>query len=125
MAQKIIITAGELTLDGELNNSPTAQAIAALLPLQGTVLTWGEEIYFAIPLVAELDDTAVDLVEPGDLGYWPPGRALCLFFGPTPISGPGEIRPTSPVNRVGRMFGEINRLQQVPAGIIIKVDKAG
>ncbi|MBW1916724.1 MAG: hypothetical protein JRI57_01675 [Deltaproteobacteria bacterium] len=125
MPQKISITAGELQLNGELNDSPTAQAIASVLPLQGTALTWGEEIYFAIPVMAELDDTAVELVERGDLGYWPQGRALCLFFGPTPISGPGEIRPASAVNRVGRMFGGIHSLKQVQAGIIIKVDKVG
>ncbi len=76
MPQKISITAGELQLNGELNDSPTAQAIASVLPLQGTALTWGEEIYFAIPVMAELDDTAVELVERGDLGYWPQGRAL-------------------------------------------------
>lgn len=124
MPQRIVIIAGDLELPAELHDSPTARAIAAALPLEGQALTWGDEIYFPIPVTAELDDTARDRVEIGDVGYWPQGKALCLFFGPTPVSGPGEIRPASAVNLVGQILGEATRLKAVPAGIIIKVKEA-
>lgn len=114
----------DLEVAAELAATPTAQAIAQALPLAARVNTWGEEIYFSIPVTAELDDTAQEVVAPGDLGYWPTGRALCLFFGPTPISGPGEIRPASAVNLVGRLLPPYDRLREVTDGLIIKVVKA-
>lgn len=119
---KIRIQAGAVAVLGELHDTETAQAIAAALPLEATTHTWGEEIYFTIPVHQPLDQTAAELVEVGDIGYWPTGPALCLFFGPTPSSGPGEIRPASAVNIVGRLYGDLRCLHEVPAGIIIKVD---
>ncbi len=119
MGRKILFKVGEVQVFGELNDSPTAQAIARALPLEAKVNTWGEEIYFTIPVQADLELTAQEVVNYGDIGYWPRGRALCLFFGPTPISRPGEIRPASAVNLVGKLSGDIQGLKDVPDGIII------
>jgi hypothetical protein len=121
MGTKIQLQLGQVLVTAELFDSPTARAIARALPLEARVSTWGEEIYFTIPVQADLDDTAKELVEHGDIGYWPRGHALCLFFGPTPISGPGEIRPASAVNIVGKLIGDIQRLHEIADGIIIKI----
>ena len=124
MGTRIKFLVQDIEIEAELATTPTAQAIAQALPLEARVNTWGEEIYFPIPVAAELDDTAQELVRAGDLGYWPTGQALCLFFGPTPISGPGEIRPASAVNLVGRLLPPFHRLREVTDGLIIKVVKS-
>ena len=110
---KITVRIGILTMEAELNDSPTARKIATALPIQARFNTWGEEIYFAIPVIADLDDSARDVVEIGDLGFWPPGKAFCIFFGPTPMSKPGEIRPASAVNIVGQVRGDATQFKQV------------
>lgn len=127
MPTEIVITAADLRVEGVLNDSPTAQALAEALPITGEARLWGEEIYFPVPqVVAELDDTATPVVQVGDLGYWPTGRALCLFFGLTPTSVPGEIRPASQVNLVGRLHGDPCCLKLVPEGARVRVErKAG
>lgn len=122
MGVMIRCQAGDVEVHGELYDTATARAIVQVLPLEATVRTWGEEIYFSIPVHQELDETARQVVAPGEIGYWPAGPALCLFFGPTPISGPGEIRAASAVNIVGQLQGEIHRLRQVKDGIIVKVE---
>jgi uncharacterized protein len=109
----ITVRIGSLTMEAELNDSPTARNIAEALPIQARFSTWGEEIYFAIPVTADLDDSARDVVEIGDLGFWPPGKAFCIFFGPTPMSKPGEIRPASAVNIVGQVKGDATQFKQV------------
>jgi len=114
---------GDIQVYGELYDTATARAVAEALPLEATVRTWGEEIYFPIPVRQGLEATAREVVSEGDIGYWPAGPALCLFFGPTPISGPGEIRPASAVNLVGRLSGDIQRLREVRDGIIVKVER--
>jgi len=123
MPTEIVLVAGEWRWEGFLTDSATGRALAAALPLAGQALRWGEEIYFPVEVVSELDDTARTVVEVGDLGYWPPGRALCIFFGPTPGSPPGEIRPASAVNWVGRLFGDLSRLSGVAAGELVRVEK--
>ncbi|MFP3927656.1 MAG: cyclophilin-like fold protein [Desulfobacteraceae bacterium] len=110
---EIRITAGDLTISGELNDSPTARMIAEALPFATRFNTWGEEIYFPIPVEAGLDQTAREVVEAGDLGYWPEGRAFCIFFGPTPMSSPGKIVPASAVNVIGRVHGDPARFKEV------------
>ncbi len=110
---KITVRIGTLTMEAELNDSPTARQIAEVLPIQARFNTWGEEIYFAIPVTADLDDSAREVVEIGDLGFWPPGKAFCIFFGPTPMSKPGEIRPASAVNIVGQVKGDATQFKQV------------
>ena len=106
MPRDIRITAGSVVLAAQLNDSSTAEAIYASLPIRATVQTWGDEIYFPIPVDQRLAADAVELVEVGDLGYWPTGKAFCIFFGPTPASHGAEVRPASPVNPVGRVVGD-------------------
>ena len=101
--KKIIIKAGQVEGRAELNDSATATAIWQALPIEGSANTWGEEIYFRIPVSQALEPGAREVVELGDLAYWPQGEAFCIFFGATPISDPGEIRPASAVNVVGRL----------------------
>lgn len=108
-------------MDAMLNDSPTAQKIAEVLPLEAEANTWGDEIYFSIPVNMPLDDRAKELVSAGDLGYWPKGKAFCIFFGPTPISAPGEIRPASAVNIVGKVCGDPTHFKGVKDGDLVRV----
>ena len=124
MPTDIVITAGDQQLNAFLDDSPTAKALADALPLEAAAQLWGDEIYFPVPqVVAELDDTAAVVVNVGDLGYWPTGRAFCIFFGLTPTSIPGEIRPASAVNRVGRMTDDPCCLKLVPEGATVRIEK--
>jgi len=110
---RMTIRIGSLTMDAELNDTPTARDIAAALPIRATLHTWGDEIYFAIPVQAELEASAQEVVAIGDLGYWPPGKAFCIFFGQTPVSQPGKIMPASAVNVVGKVLGDATRFKTV------------
>ena len=110
---RIAIRIGTLSIEAELNDTLTAQKIAAALPLRTSFNTWGDEIYFAIPVNADLDDSAQDVVEVGDLGYWPPGKAWCIFFGQTPVSQPGKIMPASAVNVIGKILGDATQFKTV------------
>jgi hypothetical protein len=100
-------------MEADLNDSPTARQIAAALPISTSFNTWGDEIYFSIPVEATLEDTAQDVVQIGDLAYWPPGRAFCIFFGQTPMSQPGKIMPASAVNVVGKVLGDATQFKRV------------
>ena len=121
MGSRISITAGEITLDAELNDSVTAAAIWDALPISASGNTWGDEIYFRIPVfpVSQNPDGLREVVDFGDLAFWPPGNAFCIFFGPTPASRGDEIRPASPVAIVGRITGDAAQLKQVPAGAAV------
>ena len=110
---KIRIVIGQLALDAELYDTPTASKVAGALPIKAPFNTWGDEIYFSIPVEAELDENAREEVEIGDLGYWPTGRAFCVFFGPTPMSTGGKIIPASAVNIIGRVKEDATRLKEV------------
>ena len=121
MPRAIRITAGAVTLDAELNDSKSAAAIAAALPIEGKAETWGDEIYFGIGL-ALAGESPREVVELGDLGYWPPGQAFCIFFGPTPMSRGDEIRPASAVNVVGRMVGDARAFKRVRAGSRVRIE---
>ncbi|MFZ5449598.1 MAG: cyclophilin-like fold protein [Thermodesulfobacteriota bacterium] len=124
MPTDIVITAGDQKLSGFLDDSPTARALADALPIDGHAQLWGDEIYFPVPqVVAELDETAAVVVNVGDLGYWPSGRAFCIFFGLTPTSVPGEIRPASAVNLVGRVMDDPCCLKLVPEGAPVRIEK--
>ena len=120
MSRRISITAGDVKVEAVLNDTPTADAIWAALPITGRANRWGDEIYFEIP-VRLAGENAKDVVEAGDLGYWPPGRAFCIFFGPTPVSRGNEIRPASPVNVFGRVEGEAKELRSVRDGAEVVV----
>ena len=122
--KKIVIRAGHITAEAELNESTTAVAIWQALPLEGVANTWGEEIYFRIPVSHDLAPDAKELVQLGDLGYWPQGRAFCIFFGATPISGPGEIRPASSVNIVGRLLDDPTKFLSVHAGTSVLLEQS-
>ena len=106
-----------------LNDSKSAQAIFAALPIEATANTWGEEIYFAIPVRLEAENPR-EVVEPGALGYWPKGNAFCIFFGPTPASRGEEIRPASPVNPIGKVLGDLEPLKKVRAGDKVRIERA-
>ena len=110
---KITIKIGHVALEAELNDTPTARKVAKVLPLKTTFNTWGDEIYFSIPVEAELDESAREEVAFGDLGYWPTGQAFCIFFGPTPMSTPGKIIPASAVNIIGKVVGDVAKLKDV------------
>ena len=110
---KIRITVGAVSVEAELNNTPTARRIGDILPFRGGFNTWGDEFYFSIPVTAELDDSAREEVQLGDLGYWPTGSAFCIFFGPTPMSADGKIVPASTVNIVGRVLGDATAFKPV------------
>ncbi len=120
MPHRIEISAGQVTVTAELNDTQTAKAVWAGLPIEGVANTWGDEIYFSTPLSLELE-SGQDLVEMGDLGYWPPGKALCVFFGPTPASRGEEIRPASAVTVFGRVVGDATVLKAVSDGTQVTV----
>jgi hypothetical protein len=124
MPTGIVIAVDDMRLQGYLDDSPTARALAEALPISGQAQLWGEEIYFPVPrVVADLDDTAAVVVNVGDLGYWPTGKAICIFFGLTPGSVPGEIRPASAVNLVGKVTDDPCCLNLVKAGALVRIEK--
>lgn len=118
------MTAGEVLVEAELNESPTANSITQALPLSGRAQRWGGEIYFSIPVTAELESDAREVLRAGELGYWPPGKAFCIFFGPTPASGTDEIRAASAVNIVGEMKGDFSGLWDVADGASVLIELA-
>jgi hypothetical protein len=124
MERRIRIKAGAVEVTAELNDSGTAQKIWDVLPITERGNRWGEEIYFSIPVNLDAED-AREVVAAGDLGYWPPGTAFCIFFGPTPMSRGEEIRPASPVNVFGRVIGDFSVFKQVASGTEVSVEKLG
>jgi hypothetical protein len=121
--RRIRITAGPVSLDAELNGTRAAAAIWEALPIRAKAETWGDEVYFGIGLeLPEEEPRAV--VAKGDLGYWSPGRAFCIFFGPTPASRGDEIRPASPVTVIGRVVGDAAEFRKVRAGDPVRIERA-
>jgi len=121
--RRIRITAGSISTEAVLDDSATATAVWQALPLAVDAQTWGDEIYFSIP-VKTRPESPRETVEMGDLGYWPPGSAFCIFFGPTPASRGSEIRPASPVNVFGRVSGDPTAFKKVRSGTLVKVERA-
>jgi len=122
VAKQIKITADDVSAQAELNETETARAIWEALPIEGRANTWGDEIYFSIPVQLEMEKGQAT-VELGDLGYWAPGTAFCIFFGPTPVSHGGEIRPASPVTVFGRVMGDPTIFKRVADGTRILVER--
>lgn len=120
MKREIKISAGQIEVKASLNETNTANKVWDALPITSSANTWGDEVYFAIPVQTELEN-AKELVSLGDIGYWPPGKAMCLFFGKTPISKGGEIRPASAVNIIGKIEGDPKVLKKVKDGETITI----
>ena len=122
MDKRIRIKSGQLEVIAELNDTNTAQAIWEALPIKGRANTWGDEIYFTISVSIE-QEAGQELVEVGELGYWPPGKGLCIFFGPTPMSEGEKPRPASPVTVFGKVVGDAKVFKQVSSGAEINIEK--
>jgi len=117
MGRKIAIRIADLTAEAELNDSPCARQIHDALPLEAIVNTWGQEVYFSIGVRCGLEQGAREDVDVGELGYWPTGRAFCIFFGRTPASGPeGRPKAASEVNPVGHLLGNADIFNKVRDG---------
>ncbi len=125
MAKRTIrITAGGVSATAVLKETPTADKLWAALPVKGTANTWGDEIYFPIPVKAAAEKGAKDVVSLGDVAYWPPGSAFCLFFGMTPASSGGIIRAASPVNVIGAIDGDPTVFKRVKSREEVSIEKA-
>jgi hypothetical protein len=112
---------GTFTLDAELIDTPTAKAVAAALPVTSSVLTWGEEVYFEIPVKTAREKDARAIVQPGEIAYWPDGNCIAIGFGRTPISQGDETRLASPCNVFATALGDVKALGSVKAGTRVTV----
>jgi hypothetical protein len=124
MEKKITIRVGELEVEAELNESKTAQLIWEALPIEAKPHLRGEEIYFAVPVTTGQEQGARDVVSSGELGYWPPGHAFCIFFGPTPASRGDEIRAASAVNVIGKVLSDPKVFRKVKDAVKMTLEKA-
>jgi uncharacterized protein len=122
MPNTIKITIGKTTLNAELFDSPCARAIFASLPLETRPNEWGDEFYFEIPVHMPLDESATRKVKVGDIGYWPPGKALAIFFGPTPMSTDSDPVPASEVNLVGKILEDPTPLKREKGASKIRIE---
>ena len=117
----ILITTGKVSLPAKLSDTPTAQAIWEALPIEGSANTWGDEIYFDIPVTAAQEPDARTEVEVGELGYWPVGSAFCIFYGPTPASTGDQPVAASPVNVFGHVSGDATEFRKVSRGTKVTI----
>ena len=122
---RVKIKVGGLELEARLLDNETARAVYDLLPIEGFNNVWGDEFYFEIPLYIPPDASATTDVEAGDVGYWPPGKAIAIFFGPTPLSKPGgKPVPAGPVNLIGKIHGDASVLRKARDSNPIIIEKA-
>lgn len=121
--KKITISAQDVSVSAELNDSDTAQKIWDALPFESKINTWGDEIYFDIPVDIEQEPDARTDVEVGALGYWPPGHAFCIFFGSTPASNDNTPQAAGPVNIFGRVSGDATVFRRIGEGVVVRVEE--
>ena len=128
-SQTFRLEIGSVALEGRLNDSATAAAIAASCPLDIRLSRWGDEYYGDCGVAAGAEPQAREIMEIGEVAYWPPGRALCVFFGPTPASSGTEPRAASPVNPVGTLGGKtdalVAALSSLPASVSARMTLVG
>jgi len=121
MPTKITILIKDVSVEAELADTACARAIANALPIETRPNAWGDEFYFTIPVALPLDETATTAVKVGDIGYWPPGKALAIFFGPTPMSDGADPVPASEVNLVGKILGDASALRNAKGAAKIRI----
>ena len=124
MARQVVVRGDEARIKVELAEGATAEEIRGRLPFEAAARLWGDEIYFPIPVHAEAESGARETVKVGDVAYWPPGNALCLFFGPTPASTGEEPRAASPVTVVGRIVEGLEDCGLVKPSEVLRVEAA-
>ena len=125
MPTQVRITVGSVRLRAELFDTACAKVIVERLPIKARPNEWGDEYYFEIPVAASLDETASTKVKVGDIGYWPPGRAMAIFFGPTPMSAGSDPVPASAVNLVGKVTDDATLLKKAKLAAAIRIERAG
>jgi hypothetical protein len=123
--RRLRMTIGSVTLDAELFDTPTADAIWNALPFASKAQTWGEEVYFSTPLSVKMEKNARDVVQAGELAFWVEGNSIAIGFGRTPISRGEEIRLAARTNIWGRVLGDVKQLKNVKAGAAIRAEKVG
>jgi len=121
--RKIIISTEKLRMEAILTEGSSADMFWNALPLTGRANTWGDEIYFNVNLQMQLDSNASDIVESGNIAFWPPGSAFCIFFGRTPASLGDEVRAASAVNILGKIDGDEREFRSVPSGEEVRLEK--
>ena len=121
---KILISFETTSFEATINETSTAVAIWNALPVEGCATTWGDEIYFAIPVEMPQEEDARAEVEIGELGYWPVGQAFCIFFGPTPVSTDEKPRAYSPVNIIGQIHTQPADLRSIQEGEQVKLTRS-
>jgi hypothetical protein len=124
MPKKIRISSGSVTVDAELNDNPTARAVGEALPIEARAMTWGDEVYFDIPVEMGLEPDARAEMKIGELGYWPTGNAFCIFFGPTPASSGDTPVAASRVNLLGQVLGDATMFHAVRYGDTVRIEAA-
>ena len=122
MANQIILRTGKMSMKAELNDTDISKKILEKLPIKAKVNTWGDEIYFPIPVKSQ-NENGVTVVQLGDLGFWPPSSCFCIFFGKTPISTGNEIRPASEVTLIGKLLGNPKEWKVVQDGEEILIER--
>lgn len=121
--KKIKIKTEKYEIEAVLNETETAEKIYNSLPIESEVNTWGEEIYFDIPVKTGLEKP-VETVKIGDLAYWPPQNCFCIFFGKTPTSTGDEIKPATAVTIVGKITSGLENLKKIKSGEKIYIEKS-